>query len=101
MLFTILTFCFFFPVCLLLVLIILIQKGKGGIGLGSLGGSNLMLFGGSGGQDIFQKITWVLGALFMGGSLILSIMKTNLDKDSRYLKNYKAAPIQRSAPAQS
>lgn len=58
----------------LLILLILIQKGKGSMGLGSLGGGTQMLFGGSGGQDLFQKVTWVLGAIFMGGSLILSMM---------------------------
>lgn len=64
-------------VCFLLVLIILVQQGKGSMGLGSLGGGTQMLFGGSGGQDIFQKITWVLGAIFMIGSLVLAIMKSS------------------------
>jgi len=61
---------------ILLLLIILIQKGKSGMGLGNLGGSTQMLFGGSGGQDLFQKITWVLGTIFMVGSLTLSILWT-------------------------
>jgi len=63
-------------ICFLLVLIILIQQSKGGMGLGSLGGGAQMLFGGSGGQDIFQKITWVLGAIFMVGSLVLALAKS-------------------------
>ena len=63
-------------VCFLLILMILVQQGKGGMGLGSLGGGTQMLFGGSGGQDIFQKITWFLGAIFMFGSLILALMKS-------------------------
>ena len=61
--------------CIFMVLIILVQKGKGSMGLGSLGGSNQMLFGGSGGQDLFQKITWALVIIFLGGSLLLSILK--------------------------
>jgi len=65
-------------VCFLLVLVILIQQRKGGMGLGSLGGGAQMLFGGSGGQDIFQKITWVLGAIFMIGSLVLALLKTKI-----------------------
>jgi protein translocase SecG subunit len=60
---------------LILLLLILIQKGKSSMGIGNLGGGNQMLFGGSGGQDIFQKITWVLGAIFMGGSLLLALVK--------------------------
>ena len=47
------------------------------MGLGGLGGGAQMLFGGSGGQDIFQKITWILGALFMFGSLSLALLKTS------------------------
>lgn len=63
-------------VCFLLMLLILVQKGKGSMGLGGLGGGAQTLFGGSGGQDLFQKITWVLGAIFLSGSLILALMKS-------------------------
>lgn len=62
------------------------------MGLGNLGGGAQLLFGGSGGQDLFQKITWVLGALFMGGSLALSMMKTSNYRSSRYL-NQQAQSI--------
>lgn len=85
-------------VCILLVLIIMIQKGKSSMGLGSLGGGTQMLFGGSGGQDIFQKITWVLGAIFIAGSLGLSIMRTKLSQEFRYVKPV-AAQIQHAQPA--
>ena len=47
----------FVIVCALLILLILVQKGKSSTGLGGLGGGSQMLFGGSGGQDIFQSIT--------------------------------------------
>jgi preprotein translocase subunit SecG len=63
--------------CLLLILLILIQQGKGNMGLGNMGGGAQMLFGGSGGQDLFQKITWILGTIFMAGSLMLAIMKSH------------------------
>ena len=85
----------FCVICLFLVLIILIQKGRGSMGLGNFGGSNTMLFGGSGGQNIFEKITWVLGAVFMIGSLVLAIMKTTIVKDSRYVGKYNMQqPVQ-------
>lgn len=61
--------------CCFIVLLVLIQKGKGNMGLGSMGGGNQMLFGSSGGQDIFQKITWILCALLLIGSLSLSVLK--------------------------
>ncbi len=65
----------FFLMCVFMVLIILMQKGKSSMGLGSLGGGTQLLFGGSGGQDLFQKATWVMGALFMCGSLALAMLK--------------------------
>lgn len=60
----------------MLILLIMLQKGKGSLGLGTMGGGNQMLFGGSGGQDFFQKATWVLLVLLMAGSLGLSLMKS-------------------------
>ncbi len=88
--------------CLILVLVILIQQGKGGLGIGSIGGSSQMLFGGSGGQDLFQKTTWVLGTVYMLGSLLLSIMRTQELRNSSYIKEFstaihQSAPIQKSA----
>ncbi len=65
----------FIILCLFLTLFILIQQGKGDWGLGSMGGSQ-MLFGGSGGQEFFEKITWILGGLFIFGALGLSILKS-------------------------
>ncbi len=79
-------------ICLLLALLILIQKGKSSMGLGGLGGGTQMLFGGSGGQDVFQKITWVLTAIFMFGSLVLGIMKTNQQKSFKFLKSTGMSP---------
>ena len=76
----------YLAVCFLLVILILIQKGKGSAGLGAISGGSQMLFGGSGGQDIFQKITWILGAIFMISSLTLSIMKSQQRYSSRYVK---------------
>ncbi len=61
------------------------------MGIGNLGGGVQMLFGGSGGQDMFQKITWTLGAVFMAGSLLLSLMKTTNYQQSRYLQNQRPA----------
>jgi preprotein translocase subunit SecG len=73
-------------VCIVLVFIILVQKGKSSLGVGHLGGATQMLFGGSGGQDLFQKITWVLGTIFIAGSLFLSLAKTREAKQFHYIK---------------
>ena len=67
-------------------MIILIQQAKGSIGLGSIGGGTQMLFGGSGGQDLFQKTTWVLGVLFMATSLVLSVIRSTQLGSSRFIK---------------
>jgi len=61
--------------CVFLILMILVQKGKSSLGIGNIGGGSQMLFGSSGGQDLFQKTTWVLGAILIGGSLGLAILK--------------------------
>lgn len=88
--------------CFMLIFIILLQKSKSSMGLGSLGGSSQMLFGGSGGQDLFQKITWFLVAIFMSGSLMLTLMKSSNSRTMQY--GYKPAaaqpimPVQQSAP---
>ncbi len=71
---------------LFLMLIVMVQKGKGSMGLGGLGGGTQLLFGGSGGQDIFQKITWILGTIFISGSLILSLMKSRESRTLKYIK---------------
>jgi len=68
--------CFFFAI------IILIQQGKGDMGLGSMAGGQ-MLFGGSGGQNFFERATWIMGALFIFGSLGLAILKSKEVRSSR------------------
>lgn len=79
-------------ICLFLVLLVLIQKGKSSLGIGSLGGGSQALFGGSGGQDIFQKVTWILVGIFLFGSLTLSLMKTSQRHSFKYAAKQTAAP---------
>jgi preprotein translocase subunit SecG len=81
---------------LFLALFILIQQGKGDMGMGSLGGSAQMLFGGSGGQTFFEKTTWILGLIFMFGAIGLSMLKSREIRKSR-LSGLAATPA--SAPA--
>jgi preprotein translocase subunit SecG len=42
-----------------------------------------MLFGGSGGQEFFERITWALGAIFIFGSLGLAVLKSKQTRESR------------------
>jgi preprotein translocase subunit SecG len=87
---------------ILLIFIILMQKSKGSMGMSALGGSTQILFGGSGGQDLFQKVTWVMGAIFMIGSLMLAILKSH-EADGGTLLNRKTrtqqnSPVKTSLP---
>lgn len=69
------------------------------MGLGGLGGGTQMLFGGSGGQDLFQKITWVLGAIFISGALMLSLMKSTEHKKFKYMTTTKQVFEKQTPPA--
>jgi preprotein translocase subunit SecG len=86
----------FIILCFFLSIFVLIQQGKGDLGLGSMSGSQ-MLFGGSGGQDFFEKATWIMGAIFMFGALGLAILKSK-EVHSSILDGAKT-PV--SAPAQA
>jgi protein translocase SecG subunit len=86
-----------------MVFIILLQKGKSSMGLGSMGGGTQLLFGGSGGQDLFQKATWIMGAIFMGGSLILAMMRRPTESEliaSLAKQQSKAAQTAPKVPTQ-
>ena len=75
----------FVILCFVMIFTILLQRGKGGAGLlSNMGTANAKLFGGTGGQDFFQKATWVMGFLMMAGSLGLALMKRT-DYDSGLL----------------
>ena len=68
------------------------------MGLGSMGGSTQMLFGGSGGQDFFERVTWVLGGLFIFGSLGLAILKSKEIRSSKFIGSKVA---QKKTPKQN
>lgn len=76
----------FILLCLLLIALVLVQKAKSSLGVDSLSSGAQMLFGGSGGQDIIQKITWTMGAMFIALSLTLAVIKKNSIATSKYKK---------------
>lgn len=71
----------FVILCIFLAAFVLIQQGKGDLGVGSMAGGQ-MLFGGSGGQNFFEKATWIMGAIFIFGALGLSILKSREQRAS-------------------
>lgn len=79
MLYTLLLIIYFF-IGLMLLLLIAIQKSKGSLGSSRMSGGTALLFGGSGGQDVFQKTTWVLGAMFLATTLWLALIKSDYSR---------------------
>lgn len=78
-------------VCVLLIVSVLLQSGKGG-GLGaSFGGGTDNVFGPGAPANIMQKATSVIAAAFLILSLVLALMASNKTSDS-ILKDYNASP---------
>jgi preprotein translocase subunit SecG len=66
--------------CLFLMLIVLIQPGKGG-GLGALSGAGAQqVFGGRGAGNILTKITWSTAAVFFVTSITLAYLSSSSDE---------------------
>jgi len=81
--------------CLLIVIVVLMQSGKGADISASLGGSSNTVFGSSGGANFFTKTTFVLAAIFGFTSLSLTIMG---GREKRSVFD-SATPATSSAPA--
>ncbi len=76
---TILTVVHIFT-CVFLVLLVLLQSGKGAEISTSLGGSSQTIFGSSGGANFFTRLTAVMATIFMSTSLILTLMAGQVRK---------------------
>lgn len=63
--------------CVLIVLSVLINSGKGAEISATLGGSSQTVFGSSGGANFFTKLTFALAFIFMVTSLGLTIISNN------------------------
>lgn len=62
-------------VCLVLVLVILLQQGKGGDMANAFGGGGSQAaFGARAGATLLSKLTTACAVLFMVGSLVLAVM---------------------------
>jgi preprotein translocase subunit SecG len=67
-------------VCLFLILVVLLQPGRGGIGGAFGGGSSQTVFGSSGAGNFLTRLTSVSAALFMILSATLAYMSSSSDK---------------------
>jgi preprotein translocase subunit SecG len=61
-------------VCLMLLMVILLQQGKGDIAAAFGGGSSQSAFGARASATVLSKATAILAVLFMVGALALAIM---------------------------
>ena len=62
-------------VCVFLILVVLLQAGKGGgMGIAFGGGGSQTAFGARGGATLLTKMTTVCAVLFMLGALVLAIL---------------------------
>ncbi len=82
--------------CIFLILVVLVQSGKGAEISASLGGSSQTVFGSSGGANFFTRFTSVLAAIFFATSLGLTIYKARSQKS---IFEGAAVPPPVSAPA--
>src|SRR5512135_2729566 len=84
-------------VSLALIMIVLLQHGKGaGIGA-AFGGSSQTVFGSTGAAPFLAKLTAVAAILFMVTSLGLTFL--GRQKDASVMKGASKAPVSQSMPA--
>ena len=85
-------------ICISLILIVLLQAGKGASMGAAFGGSSQTIFGSSGATPFLAKITTGVAVLFMLTSLFLAFMSGPRSRSS--VVTAPAAPSQQ-APAQA
>jgi preprotein translocase subunit SecG len=61
-------------ICFAMVLVILLQSGKGGGLAGAFGGGGTTIFGGRGATTVLTRATMILGTLFFVTSLSLALL---------------------------
>ena len=83
-------------VCIALIMIVLLQTGKGSDMGAAFGmGSSQTLFGSSGASTFLSKATTVAAIIFMVTSLMLAVISSNRSGDSVVTK---VNPVTQSAP---
>jgi preprotein translocase subunit SecG len=93
-----LTVTIYVLVCLTLVLVVLLQQGKGGSMASAFGGggSSQAAFGARSGATVLSRATTVCAVLFIVGALLLGIMR---QRGPGSVLGGRTAPQTQSAPA--
>ena len=69
-------------VCMFLILVVLLQQGRGG-GLGALGGATAQVFGGRGAGNFMTRLTAICAVIFMATSVSLAYLSSAGDRALR------------------
>jgi preprotein translocase subunit SecG len=78
-------------VCFFLILVVLLQQGKGG-GLGAMAGATTQVFGGRGAGNFMTRLTAACAIVFMGTSIWLAYLSSAGD---RALREYQTTQQER------
>lgn len=83
--------------CLLLALVVMLQKPKeGGLG-GIAGGMSEAVFGADAGNVLIKATTW-LGAIFLANTLILARFTSTINQKTLMANEAAPAPVQQQMP---
>ena len=86
--------------CFLLLLVVLLQQGKGGDMASAFGGGGSQTaFGARAGATVLTRASTILGALFMIGAIMLSIMGQRGGGGSLLEGVGNPAPVKQQQPA--
>ena len=88
-------------VCIVLVVIILLQQGKGADVGAVFGGSSSTGFGASGAGNALTKTTWALAAAFFATSIFLAYSSTERVTGSIFNSSSAPKSVMPTAPAQA
>ena len=73
-------------VCLFLILVVLLQQGRGGGMGGAFGGATAQVFGGRGAGNFMTRLTAICAAIFMATSISLAYLSSAGDRALKALE---------------
>jgi preprotein translocase subunit SecG len=81
-------------VCLFMVLVILLQAGRGGMGTALGGGASQSVFGGGGSSDVLAKVTQFCAGSFMVFAMFLAYAGSHAGSDRLQERSEETAPAE-------